>query len=105
MINKFYKRFINRIIFTVFSLKEKITGDKFFLEFKRNIDSIDDTNDEGVKFKLKMLNNLFEKNPTHPLLYYYKAFYNSGFGKNPETAYSDMKKYNSIRNEWMKKKS
>ena len=60
-------------------------------------------NKSNITSKLKKINDLFRKFESDPFICEAVAYHEVSLGKNPEDGYNKIKKYDLLKNKWIKK--
>jgi len=97
MLKKLYKKFSNRYKYFAFLISEKINGD-YIANKVMHINKL-----SSQKEKIIKTNKLFNKHSDHPMVFYAQVFINCW--NDPEKTFNLLKKYEQIRNKWLKNKS
>jgi len=99
MIKKIIKKINNALKQKTFYIYEKINGDKVLNNLK-NIDKI-----KSIKKRSIELERLTKEHYSHPLIYLNQAFNNTNSNTNSdlESGFNQVKNYDEVRNNWIKK--
>ena len=104
MIINFLNKVKNRLIFIIYFIFEILTESRIEKEIKK-IQKIKEKNINSIKYKLKKLEELFNKNLSNPFICEALARREVVWRKNPNDGLKKFENYENLMKEWQNKKS